>query len=163
MALWGHAGLARGHSGHPCRTSRSMLPNWSISLNHGQRKPQPQRYQWAPIGQGDLRGGRKPVCSCGDPQHALSPLPYVMDGHQKPGGSVEMIMGSAHIWFGSVPGLCLVPCVHKFMKVRPLPGCPHPSCPLCRKPLMGRRWWWCWTPRGAMPSTLASLCCHPSI
>lgn len=36
--------------------------------------------------------------SCGGPQQALSPLPYVKDGHQKPGGSVGMMMGSAQIW-----------------------------------------------------------------
>lgn len=52
----------------------------------------------------------------------LLPLPYLKNGHQKPGGSVGMIMGSAQIWFGSLPHLCLVPCVHKFTKVSPLPG-----------------------------------------
>lgn len=47
MALWGQEGSARQHYGHPCRASRSMLPNWSISLSQGQKKHQLQRYQQA--------------------------------------------------------------------------------------------------------------------
>ena len=159
MALQGRAGLGRQHCGRPCRTLRSMLPNWSISLSHGQRKCQLQRYQRAgtcqPRGLEGVGGSLLvPVGTLGMHCH---PYPMLRMGARSP----EPQWWAAHR-FGSPPGPWWAPHVRGvFMKVSPLPGCPHPSRPLCRRPQMGRRCWWCWTPRGAMPSTLASPCCHP--